>query len=65
MKIKELQMEIKELRLRTINEVALYIMEFADYTTLDTFHIPLDIMKSLINGVIPYQEGNKEVNNEN
>ena len=40
-------------RLGTINEVAQFIMRFADYSTLDTFHIPLEVMKSLINGVIP------------
>ena len=48
--------EANQLQLRTINEVARFIMRYADYADLDTFRIPLDIMKSLINGIIPYSE---------
>lgn len=45
-----------QMRLRIINEVAQFIMGFADYSDLDTFHIPMEVMKSLINGVIPDKE---------
>ena len=49
-----------EARLQIISEVANYIMRFADYSTEDVFRIPLDIMKSLKNGIIPHKEDKDE-----
>jgi len=43
-----------------ISEVGRFIMNFAEYSTLDTFHIPLEVMKSLFNGVIPYDDKIRE-----
>ena len=59
MKMKEL--EKHELRKRTISEVARFIMRYADYSTIDVFRIPLDVMRKLAGeGEIPYSE--EEIN---
>ena len=50
---KKRRYEDNQLRQGIINEVARFILKFADYSTTDTFHIPLEIMKSLMCGEIP------------
>ena len=46
-------MKERENRKGIISEVARFIMNFADYSDKDTFHIPIEVMKLLICGIIP------------